>query len=32
MDALWPNLDRSAAYNNLRRTLHAARRVMEPDS
>jgi predicted ATPase/DNA-binding SARP family transcriptional activator/DNA-binding CsgD family transcriptional regulator len=30
MDALWPDLGRSAASNNLRRTLHAARQVLEP--
>jgi predicted ATPase/DNA-binding SARP family transcriptional activator/DNA-binding CsgD family transcriptional regulator len=31
MDLLWPNLDRRAVSNNLRRTLHVARRVLEPD-
>ena len=30
MDALWPYLGRAAASNNLRRTLHAARQVLEP--
>ncbi len=28
MDLLWPNLGRRAASNNLRQTLHAARRVL----
>src|SRR5215203_4321290 len=30
MDRLWPHLGKSAASNNLRRTLHAARRVLDP--
>lgn len=29
MDALWPDLDSKAAANNLHRTLHAAREVLE---
>src|SRR5215204_705186 len=31
MDALWPGLGIQAASNNLRQTLHAARRTLEPD-
>jgi predicted ATPase/DNA-binding SARP family transcriptional activator len=31
MDLLWPNLDRRAASNNLRRALHVARRALEPE-
>src|SRR5215203_1739607 len=31
MDLLWPNLGRSAASNNLRGALHAARRALDPD-
>jgi DNA-binding SARP family transcriptional activator len=30
MDLLWPHLGARAAANNLHRTLHAARRVLEP--
>ncbi len=30
MDALWPDLARRAASNNLRQVLHAARRVLDP--
>src|SRR5215204_341928 len=30
MDLLWPHLGKRAASNNLRRTLHAARRVLDP--
>ena len=30
MDALWPDLTRRAASNNLRQVLHAARRVLDP--
>jgi predicted ATPase/DNA-binding SARP family transcriptional activator/DNA-binding CsgD family transcriptional regulator len=30
MEALWPHLGRRAASNNLRRTLHAARRALDP--
>jgi predicted ATPase/DNA-binding SARP family transcriptional activator len=30
MDRLWPHSDRRAASNNLRRTLHVARRALEP--
>jgi predicted ATPase/DNA-binding SARP family transcriptional activator/DNA-binding CsgD family transcriptional regulator len=30
MDLLWPNLGRRAASNNLRQTLHAARRILSP--
>ena len=30
MDLLWPDLGRRAASNNLRRVLHAARRVLDP--
>ena len=29
-EILWPHLDRRAASNNLRRTLHATRRVLDP--
>jgi DNA-binding SARP family transcriptional activator len=32
METLWPELDPKAAANNLYRTLHAARRVLEPGS
>ena len=32
MDLLWPASGRSAASNSLRKTLHAARRVLEPDA
>jgi predicted ATPase/DNA-binding SARP family transcriptional activator len=31
MDALWPDLGKKAASNNLRQTLHAARRAFEPN-
>lgn len=31
MDALWPELDPDAAANNLHKTLHVARRAIEPD-
>jgi DNA-binding SARP family transcriptional activator len=31
MDALWPGLGMQAASNNLRQTLHAARRILEPN-
>ena len=31
MEFLWPELGRRAASNNLRRTLHVARRALEPD-
>jgi len=30
MDLLWPDLGKRAASNNLRRVLHAARRVLDP--
>jgi DNA-binding CsgD family transcriptional regulator len=30
MELLWPHLGRRAASNNLRRTLHATRRVLDP--
>ena len=30
MDTLWPHLGKKAASNNLRRTLHTARRVLDP--
>src|SRR5215217_8248376 len=30
MDTLWPDLGMQAASNNLRQTLHAARRTLEP--
>ena len=30
-DRLWPDLERGAAANNLRHTLHIARRVLEPE-
>jgi len=30
MNLLWPNLGRRAASNNLRQTLHAARRALDP--
>ena len=30
MDLLWPDLRKGAASNNLRRTLHAARRILSP--
>jgi DNA-binding SARP family transcriptional activator len=29
-EQLWPHLDRRAASNNLHRTLHATRRVLDP--
>jgi hypothetical protein len=32
METLWPELEPKAAANNLYRTLHAARRVLEPGS
>src|SRR5215212_1973715 len=32
MDILWPNSGRRAASNNLRKTLHAARRNLDPDA
>lgn len=31
MDMLWPDLGRTAASNNLRQALHAARRAIGPD-
>jgi DNA-binding SARP family transcriptional activator len=31
MDALWPDFDPDAAANNLHKTLHVARRALEPD-
>jgi predicted ATPase/DNA-binding SARP family transcriptional activator len=31
MDLLWPDLGKKAASNNLRQTLHAARRALEPN-
>jgi len=31
MDALWPDLGKKAASNNMRQTLHAARRAFEPN-
>lgn len=31
LEWLWPDLDSEAATNNLHRTLHAARRILEPD-
>src|SRR5215211_9308580 len=31
MEALWPDLGLRAASNNLRRTLHVARRTLHPD-
>jgi DNA-binding SARP family transcriptional activator len=31
MDALWPDLDPDAAANNLHKTLHIARRALEPE-
>ncbi len=31
MDLLWPDLGRTAAFNNLRQALHTARRAMGPD-
>jgi len=30
MDLLWPDLGRRAASNNLRQTLHAVRRTLDP--
>src|SRR5687768_10854754 len=30
MDLLWPNSDRNAASNSLRRVLHSARRALDP--
>src|SRR6266436_5332181 len=30
MEFLWPDLDVEAAANNLHKTIHAARRVLEP--
>src|SRR5215213_10666170 len=32
MDLLWPGLGERAASNNLRKTLHAARRTLDPDA
>jgi predicted ATPase/DNA-binding SARP family transcriptional activator len=32
MDLLWPEFEPPAAANNLRRTLHAARRVLDPSA
>ena len=32
MDLLWPDMDRNAASNNLRRTLHSARRALDPSA
>jgi DNA-binding SARP family transcriptional activator len=31
MDLLWPELGKKAASNNLRQTLHVARRTLHPD-
>jgi DNA-binding SARP family transcriptional activator len=31
LDALWPDLEPEAATNNLHKTLHVARRALEPD-
>jgi predicted ATPase/DNA-binding SARP family transcriptional activator/DNA-binding CsgD family transcriptional regulator len=31
MEALWPELGRRAASNNLRQALHVARRILDPD-
>jgi predicted ATPase/DNA-binding SARP family transcriptional activator/DNA-binding CsgD family transcriptional regulator len=31
MDRLWPDLGKEAASNNLRQTLHSARRALDPD-
>jgi hypothetical protein len=31
MDLLWPDLGKKAASNNLRQTLHAARKIIAPD-
>ncbi|MPZ15383.1 MAG: AAA family ATPase [Chloroflexi bacterium] len=31
MDALWPDFDADGATNNLHKTLHVARRALEPD-
>jgi DNA-binding SARP family transcriptional activator len=31
VDALWPDSGKKAASNNLRKTLHAARRTLDPD-
>jgi predicted ATPase/DNA-binding SARP family transcriptional activator/DNA-binding CsgD family transcriptional regulator len=32
MDLLWPDLGKQAASNNLRRTLHSARRALDPSA
>ena len=32
MEALWPEASRTAASNSLRTTLHAARKILEPDA
>ena len=32
MEALWPEASRRAASNSLRTTLHAARKILEPDA
>ena len=32
MEALWPDSGRKGASNSLRRTLHSARRVLDPDA
>jgi predicted ATPase/DNA-binding SARP family transcriptional activator/DNA-binding CsgD family transcriptional regulator len=32
MDHLWPDLGRKAASNNLRKTLHAARKILDPNA
>ena len=31
MEVLWPEFEPQAAFNNLHRTLHAARHILEPD-
>jgi predicted ATPase/DNA-binding SARP family transcriptional activator/DNA-binding CsgD family transcriptional regulator len=31
MDTLWPDLDKSAASNNLRQAIHVTRRTLDPD-
>jgi DNA-binding SARP family transcriptional activator len=31
MEALWPEASRTAASNSLRTTLHAARKILDPD-
>jgi DNA-binding SARP family transcriptional activator len=32
MDRLWPDSGKRAASNNLRKTLHSARRTLDPDA